>query len=126
MDIICEISAGTEGAINKEVVILSPIKSTGVLLDLGIFLVMSCATLVQNLMKILAVLTRSDVMSPLESLILRITFTGADSHWCLRCLSTSQIFKCLLSLGGEAQEFLITKDLFHEMVDFFEKNKDFN
>ena len=43
-----EISVGAEGTINKELLILSPIRSTGDLLDLGIFLVMSYAILVKN------------------------------------------------------------------------------
>ena len=39
--IISDISKETEGAVKKEFLILSPMTSTGDLLDLGIFLVIS-------------------------------------------------------------------------------------
>ncbi len=72
-EIILDISWGTEGAMNKELPILSPIKSKGDFVDLGMFLVILWETLTKNLLETFAIIVGSEVILPLESLSLLIT-----------------------------------------------------
>ena len=78
-EIISDISKGAAGAMKNEFTILSPMKLTGDLFDLGILLVISWETLTKNLLKMFAITVGSDVILPFESLSLFIISTPVYS-----------------------------------------------
>ena len=63
-EIISDTSDGIEGAMKNEFSILSPMKFTGDLFGLGMFLVISCETLTKNSLKMFAITAGSDVILP--------------------------------------------------------------